>query len=667
MSDTEKDKKDPLKLARERLRRCIEADKDNREHAREALEFRALKQWPEEIKNDRETRGSPCLVVDKTNQYIHQVKNDQRQNRPAIKVRPVDDGSDVEVAEIFQGIIRHIEDSSKADLAYDTAFEQALDGGFGYFRILTDFTDEMSFEQDIKFQRIRNRFSVFLDPDHQEPDGSDAKFGFIIDDIDREEHKKQWPGVELVDFDGANDEFKDWADEKKVRVAEYFYYQPKEIEIALLPDGRVLPIDEVPEGVQAVKTRKTTINEVKWEKINGKVILEERNWPGKWIPIVEVIGNELDIEGERILSGMLKSAMDPMRIHNYAASSFVENVALAPKAPFVGAEGQFEGYETEWERANKENIAALTYKPVSVDGNLVPAPQRQSPPGISPGWLQVMQNTEHDVQASLGMYQASLGAESNEKSGKAILARQREGDTATFHYIDNLSRSIRHAGRILVDLIPKIYDTQRVARILGEDGTPDKARLDPEQEEAVREIRTGEGLQKIYNLTVGKYDVTVSTGPSYTTKRQEAAEAMVQVLQGNPELMQIIGDLAFKNMDWPGADEIAERLKKMLPPQLQEQDENGEPNGQPNAEAMAMIEQLKAALQEAQVAAEGKQQELALKAEEVKVKQFDAETKRIQVLGGIEQRIGEIDAKFNTLAEMMSELIAKQKPEQQAA
>lgn len=664
MSDTtdEKDKKDPLKLARERLKRCIEADQSNRDHAKEALRFRNLEQWPDKIRNDRENDpdGSrPCLVVDKTNQYINQVKNDQRQNRPAIKVRPVDDKGDPEIAEIYQGIVRHIEDTSKADLAYDTAFEQALDGGFGYFRILTDYTDEMSFEQDILIKRIRNRFAVYLDPDHQEPDGSDAKFGFILDKMKRDEFKAQYPGVDIVDFKDVGDDVKEWVTEDDVLVAEYFFIKPKTVTIALLADGSVVNEDEA-DGREVVKTRETTINEVVWQKICGNPKpLEERVWLGKWIPIVEVIGNELDIEGKRITSGMLKSGMDSQRIYNFAASSFVENVALAPKAPYVAAAGQIENYEDEWKSANRRNLAVLKYSPVEENGNLLPQPQRQPMPGISAGWLQVMQNSEQGIQGAFGMYQASIGAPSNEKSGKAILARQREGDTATFHYIDNLSRSIRHAGRIIVDLIPKIYDTQRVARILGEDGTPDHAKLNPEQKVPVQEIRTGNGIEKIYNLGIGKYDVTVSVGPSYTTKRQEAAEAMVQVLQGNPELMQIIGDLAFKNMDWPGADEIAERLKKMLPPQLQEQDENGEPNGQPNAEAMAMIEQLKAALQEAQVAAEGKQQELALKAEEVKVKQFDAETKRIQVEGTLAAQSEEMDQKLNVLAEMVSELIAK--------
>jgi hypothetical protein len=653
------DKKDPLKLARKRLARCIEADKDNRKHAKEALEFRALNQWPDAIKEDREKRGSPCLVVDKTNQYINQVKNDQRQNRPAIKVRPVDDGADIEVAEIYQGIVRHIEDTSKADLAYDTAFEQALDGGFGFFRILTDYADEMSFDQDIKIQRVRNRFTVYVDPDHQEPDASDIKFGFVIEDITKDEHKNQFPGEELVNFEVDGEDFKDWETEEKVRVAEYFFYRQKEVEIALLPDGRVLPKDEVPEGVQIVKTRKTTINEVMWQKINGKVVLEERAWPGKWIPIVKVIGNELDIEGKLITSGMLKAAMDSQRIYNYASSSFVENVALAPKAPFVYAEGQVEGYEDQWQRANRENVAGLPYKPTTVDGHLVPAPQRQQMPGISSGWLQVMQNSEQGIQGSLGMYQASVGAESNEKSGKAILARQREGDTATFHYIDNLSRSIRHAGRILVDLIPKIYDTQRIVRILGEDGTPEHAKIDPEQEMAIREVPKGKDIEKIYNLNIGKYDVTVSVGPSYTTKRQEAAEAMVQLLQGNPELMATIGDIMFRNMDWPGAEEVAERLK---PPGTDDEEQDPQV-----MQMQQMVEQLQAQLQETMAAAEGKQAELELKAAEVEVKKFDAETKRMQVEGTLMGQSDEMEQKFNVLAEMVSDLIAKQGNKQEAA
>lgn len=657
MAKSKKDeaKKDGfLSEARKRFARCVEAEEKNREQALKAIKFRNLEQWPDDIKRARESDpegARPCLVVDKLNQYINQVKNDQRQNRPAIKVRPVDDKGDKEVADIIQGIVRHIEDTSKADLAYDTAYEHAVDGGFGYWRVITEWCDENSFEQDIKIKRIRNRFSVHLDPEHQEPDGSDARYGFVTEWMDRDDFKAAYPNADPCDWESDGKDLKDWVEKDKVRIAEYFYLEPAKTKLVMLEDGTTLTEVELKElvaqGLQpaVVKTRETTIHTVKWCKISGKERLEERDWPGKFIPIVEVVGNEIDIEGERHLSGMIRGAMDAQRIHNYASSSFVENVALAPKSPFTAAAGQIENFEDEWKSANRRNLSVLRYDPVTVDGHPVPPPVRQPMPGISPGWQQVMANTEHDIQASLGMYSASLGEPSNEKSGKAILARQREGDVANFHYIDNLARSIRHTGRILVDLIPKIYDTARVARILGEDGTPDMAMLNPEQDKPVVQ----QGLKKVYNLNLGKYDVSVSVGPSYTTKRQEAAESMVELVRAQPELMTLVGDLMIRNMDWPGADQIADRLKTMLPPQIQqlESKNTDDPKvaavqaqfeatiAQLKEEAALFIQDLQQKLQEAMTANEDKEQKiremtlaLANKQQELAVRQQEAQAKR---------------------------------------
>lgn len=638
-----------LEKARKRFKKGLEAEGDNREHALEMLKFRNLEQWDPEVKNAREKDpegARPCLVVDKTNQYLRQVLNDERQNRPAIKVRPVDDKGDPEVAEVFQGIVRHVEDKSGADLAYDTAYEAAVDGGFGYWRIITEYCDESSFDQDIRIKRIRNRFQVVLDPDRQEPDGSDAKWGFIIEKMPRDDFKRLYPKADPLDYSTDGKMFDDWIYRDYVIVAEYFYCDYEIRTLKLWESGQTSFGDEPPKvmypGDVVKKERKTEVTVVKWKKITAKDILEERDWAGKYIPIVEVVGNELDIEGKRITSGLLKAAVEPQKIHNYASSSFVESVALAPRAQWVAAEGQIEGYEELYRTANRRNISVLPYKPVVGEGTVpLPPPQRSQPAGISVGWQQTLQNTEHDIQASMGMYNASLGAESNEKSGKAIMARQREGDTATFHYMDNLSRSIRFCGRVLIDLIPKIYDTERVALILGEDGTTDNAKLDPNQDVPVREIKDESGaIKKIYNLNSGKYDVTVTVGPAYTTKRQEAVEWMTQLIQASPDLMKVGGDIMFRNMDAPGADEWADRLKKLLPPQLQADEEESQPMVQtpqgpvPVEQAgqmiAQMIEQGQAMQEELQkgeqakamkdaMAEENKAKELELKAEQLKL------------------------------------------------
>jgi hypothetical protein len=584
MSEEEKKSSSPkeklLATARDRYKRGVEHDDANRKAALEAIRFRNGSQWDDKIKNAREQDpegARPCLVVDKTGQYLRQVVNDEKQNRPSIKVRPVDDKGDPEVAKILQGIIRHIEDISGADLAYDTAYEQSVDGGYGYFRLLTEYCDAKSFDQDILIKRIRNRFQVVLDDARQEPDGSDSQWGFIIEKMPREEYEKQHPDNDPCNFEGASDVYSDWIEEKYVLVAEYFHFETKEATLCLyrLPDGSLEPIikgEPLPPGVQErdkVKERKTRLKKLKWDKISAKDVLESRELPGDLIPIIEVIGEEIDEEGKSHKNGLLKRAMEPQRMHNYAASSFVENVALAPKAPWVAAAGQVEGYEHDWRTANRRNLALLTYKPVVMEGDVpVPPPQRAQPPGIPIGWQQALQNTEHDISSSMGMYAETVLGTGDANSGKQEALQQKRGDTATFHFMDNLARSVRYAGKIALAWLPTYYDTARVARIMGEDGTPQMVRLDPNQPEAVKEVDFNGKMEKVYNINVGKYDVTVQTGPGFMTKRQEAVEFLSQIATAakDPATSQVITYLAVKNNDWEGADEATAMLKKLLPP-----------------------------------------------------------------------------------------------------
>lgn len=624
------------KIVEEALKRfqiCEERWKENRDRAREAIQFRDLKQWDEQVKNARENDpegARPCLTLDKLNQYVNQVVNDGRQNRPAIKVRPVDDEADPKTAEIFQGIVRHIEDNSNADVAYDTGLEHATDGGFGYWRITTDYVDETSFEQDIFIKRVRNRFSVYLDPNAQEPDGSDAEYGFVYEDMPKDEFKRRWPKATVEDFKTEKPAPWElgWTNEDMVRVSEYFRVKKEPGMLIMLDDGtQITDKEDDPNGPRAhFKSRKVWHRKIEWFKLTSSEVLDEREWPGKHIPIIQVVGNEIDMDGKLHTSGLIRAGMDAQRMYNYSASSFVENVALAPKAPYIAADGQVEKYENEWKQANKRNLSVLRYKPVDVEGQQVPPPQRSAPPGIPSGWSGLMQTNQADIQSALGMYDSDLGAPGNETSGKAIMARQSAGDTGTFHYIDNLSRSIRHTGRILIDLIPEIYDTSRVARILGEDGTPETVELDPEQEQAMESFRdqeTGE-IQRIYNLGVGKYDVTVTTGPAYATKREEAAERMVNIVQAYPNLMPIAGDIMFRNMDWPGAEEVAERLKRSLSPEMTADEDEMIPAEQAKQQVQELQQKLQEALQ-------GKEaQELANKQRETDIKRFEAETKRLE-------------------------------------
>jgi len=652
-----KDDADLLATARKRMQVAISALSQSRNDELDDLRFRAGSpdnqwQWPADV---IATRGSvsgqsinarPCLTINKLPQHVLQVTNEQRKNRPSGKVIPVDDNADPEVAEILDGIVRHIEYISDADIAYDTACDNQVTFGEGYWRILAEYTNPMSFEQDLKIGRIRNSFAVYMDPAMQDPCGADAQWVLICEDVPKDEFKERWPDAIPVDSveRGAGDNWQNWYSSDTVRVAEYFYYETVKKTLCLHVSGAVTFKDS-PECRARIAmadviqdTRETTIPSVKWCKMTGAEILQRGDWPGKYIPVIRVVGNEFEIDGQIYISGLVRNAKDAQRMYNYWVSQEAEMLALAPKAPFVGAAGQFEGFEQDWKTANVQNHPYLQYNPVTEEGALVPAPQRMAPPLQQGGLIAAKMGAADDIKGTTGQYDPSLGAQSNETSGRAILAREKQSDTGTFHYQDNLARAIRYSTRQLVDLIPKYYDTQRVARIIGLDGEASTAIIDPKQPEAVREIRDEQGklIKKIYNPSVGIYDVAVSVGPGYATKRQEAVEAMASLTQANPQLWGVIGDLLVKNMDWPGSEEMADRLKKTIPPKLLQNDHEGPDTETQLAQATHVIEALQAQNQ----AAEQAMQEIMSKVNDTKsmyermkieIDAYKAETERIKV------------------------------------
>ena len=602
-----------VETARRRFQLAMDAEAEIRRLGLEDLKFRAGEQWPEQIKKQREIDGRPCLTINQIPQFERHVLNDQRQNRPAIQVNPVGDGADQETAEIIQGIIRHIEYDSGADAAYDTAFAGAVRSGFGYFLVTTEYSGPMSFDQDIKIKRILNPFTVYLDPNAKEPDRSDAKFGFIVEQFNRDEYKDAYPGSELAGMDDWMSVGDGWADNSNCRVVQYYYKESQTKTICLLSDRSTILKDllpkKLPKGVRVVTERDTTIDTVKWAKLNGVEVLEETDWAGQWIPIVPVLGDELDVDGKLILEGLIRHAKEPQQQYNYMASASTEAIALAPKAPYVAAEGQIEGREREWAQANVKNQSVLLYKPKSLDGELLPPPQRQTiEPAIQATTMAMMQ-ASGDLKNVTGIYEAALGQDGNEKSGKAILARQQQSNGANYHYVDNLTRALRQAGRIIVGLIPVVYDTPRVLRIIREDGSQSTVgvNMTPEQADEMQ-IEAVQEVERLYDLTVGKYDVTISTGPSYQTKRQEAVQSMLSLISSVPQLMAVIGDLLVGNMDWPGAQKIAERLKKALPPQFQD-DAKAALKGLP-PEVQQQIAQLMQQNQQLQQAVEGMSKDL---------------------------------------------------------
>jgi hypothetical protein len=628
-----------LATALERFKRCEEAESENRSRAREDLSFSLGEQWDDAVRRARQNDPNgarPCLTVDKLDQYVRQVVNDARQNKPAIKPRAKDEGADVETAEVLSGIVRHIEDQSSADIAYDTAAEMATRAGFGFLRVVTDYASDDGFEQDILIREVADPFSCYVDPDSTQADGSDARYGFAWEDMPREQFVAQYPDADPCGFEAASEGVGTWIREGTVRVAEYFAVEDEPVRVWQGTDGKASETEIKDAASRTVKRRK-----VMWRKITAREVIEEREWPSRYIGIVPVYGHRITVGGKRVIRSLVGSAKDAQRMYNYAASAFVERVALTPKAPYVATTAQIEGHETTWQSANTGNYSVLPY---NADPNS-PPPQRQQAADIHSGWMAVMQSMEHDVQSALGMYNASIGAPSNEKSGKAILARQRTADIATFHVIDNLSRAIRQVGRIVIDLIPRVYDTNRVVRILGEDGSEDFARIDPEQPQASREVHDEQGqvIERIYNPGVGRYDVTVTVGPAYSTKRQEAAEFLTQVVQSSPAMMQVAGDLMFKALDMPYAEEISKRMAKMLPPPLQEQEQGPHvpPEVQQQMQEMGQqVEQLHAQLSSAaaqlgdkRMEYEGKRADLMVKERELAIREYDAETKRLQVVG----------------------------------
>jgi hypothetical protein len=639
-----------LATMRKRLEQSLSAYSESRDSELDDLRFMAGSpdnrwQWPQEV---LATRGAvqgqtinarPCLTINKLPQHVRQVTNDQRQNRPSGKVIPVDDKADIEVAEVFNGMVRHIEYMSDADVVYDTACDNQVTYGEGYFRILTEYCDDTSFEQDLRLQRIRNSFSVYMDPHIQDPCGADAEYCFITEDMPQSEFERNFPNAEPISsiaIRGVGDEaMSQWIMEDTVRIAEYFYAVYDKATLHLYPNNQTAYAGS-PEarqmemmGVRPLRTREVEIRRIKWMKTNGYEILEENDWPGKHIPVIRVIGNEFEVDGRLYISGLVRNAKDAQRMYNYWVSQEAEMLALAPKAPFIGYAGQFEGYEHQWKTANTQNYPYLEINPDVTDGQgaVLPLPARAQPPLAQTGLIQAKMGASDDIKSTTGYYDSSLGETSNERSGRAILARERQGDTGSYHYIDNLARAIRYGTRQLVDLIPKIYDTQRIARIIGIDGETSTARIDPMQPEPVREVRNEMGviIEKIYNPSVGKYDVAVTTGPSYLTKRQEAMDAMGQILQANPNLWAVAGDLFVKNMDWPGAQEIAQRLQKTIEPRLLEDEED------PAIQAAKMEnEQLRAQMDEMRAMLDNVQK--SIEAREVDIKAYDAETKRISAV-----------------------------------
>ncbi|MDE2144896.1 MAG: hypothetical protein KGJ01_02950 [Patescibacteria group bacterium] len=574
-TETDNDTQSLLKEARKCLKKAQDAERENRELAVEDLKFLNSDQWDESLKQQRKVEGRPCLTINRLPAFIDQVVGDQRLNRPRIKVRPADPQGDNELASIIEGLVRTIEYTSRADSVYDYTFEQAVSAGFGYFRIDIDYTSEDSFDRELRIRRIVNPFAVYFDPSAKEMDLSDARWCILTDVISREEFKKRFSDAQPLDFEGAGkgEEFQGWFEKDKVRIAEYWVKEKSKKKVVLLSDGRTMDKKEADLSTKSdtslsiIEERDSEKYEVKQYLISGNEILDgPTEWKGKYIPIIPVLGKELNIQGKKVLRGLIRHAKDSQRMYNFWRTAAAELVALTPKAPYLLTPEQLEGFEEQWRQANIKTYPYLLYN--KTDGSV---PQRTSPATVPQGVFTEAQVSVDDMKATTNVHDASLGLQGNETSGKAIMARQREGDVGNFAFIDNLCRAISYAGRILVDLIPKIYDTERIIRIRKED--------DSEEAVPINKQITDRHFNPVVinDITQGQYDVMVDTGPNYTTQRMEAVEGMLEFARILPDNAHLFADLIAKNMDWPGASEIFERLQILLPPQMRKQDEEKPP------------------------------------------------------------------------------------------
>mgnify|MGYP001582857718 FL=1 len=533
-------------------------------------------QWNAKIRNERNNDERPIITVNKLLKFIRQLRGDMALNRPRTKVIPVDNKADVQMAKLYDGIIREIEYLSSANIAYDTAYMHAISCSVGYFRLITEYENDRSFNQSIKIKRILNPFSVHPDPAASEFTLSDANYYFIEENLLKEDFKKQYPSADIVDFSGDNTgmEYSDWFSEDKVRVAEYFYKEPTKKKIAQIQTGETVELTKdltleklYSMGQVVVKEREVKSHKVMWCKRSGSEVLEgPQLWPGKYIPIIPVFGDEVVVNGKKHLLSLARGAKGPQEMYNYWATAATENVALSPKSPFIVDHRQVKGFETEWEDSRKTNRMFLRYNAIAGLQKPAREPQTVIPAAI----INMMQVTAFDIEDHLGRYESSKGEAGNERSGKAILARVAQSDKGTFTFLDNLTRAIVYSGRQLIDIIPKIYDTHRALRILGEKGNEQVVEVNAP-------VVTPSGEVGIANdLTVGEFDIISTVGLAFGSKREEMVRYMTESMQYAPQIAHIIAPLIYKYSDWPGAEEIYNEIKAEIDQMKKQQKIQGE-------------------------------------------------------------------------------------------
>lgn len=650
--------------AKKRLEACIDSENWLRGKCLDDLIFLSgspdepEKQWGAKAVAERMRDGRPALVVNRLDQFVQHITNQQRQNRVSAKVFPVDDKGDIDTAEVMQGLLRNIEYSSRAEIAYDTAEFYAVAMGFGYWLLSTDYSTPYTIDQDIKVLTVKNPFQVYLGP-HEMPDGSDAEYGFKVTDLTKDEYESEYGSAEDVksfdDVRGLGDT--DWCDEEKIRIVEYRYTEYEDDTVLKLKNGTEVLQSSMSKAKyerlkkSVVDSRETKIPTFKWCKLTAADVLDETILPFNGIGIVKVTGSELTVNGRTILKGIVRNMKDAQRQYNFMLTEQTE--AAMDKGAVVAVEGQIEGHEEAWGSRLRKNQPVLPVKPTSIAGQPAPMPTRLAPDPTIAAKSEARMMAAEDLKALTGIYDAALGNKSNEQSGRAILSRQQQSDVANFHFQDNLTRSISHSTRMMVNGMPVVYSGKRVVRTIGED--------DAHKIVAINQIFDKNGQEKKHDFTIGKYDAICTAGPSFSTKRQEGAALLIELSRSAPVIMNAAPDLLIKCLDIPYSQEISERLKKTLPPQLQDEQDGQQPIPPQVMQQMNKMQQDHAALNAyaQQVEKENEQYKAG-----AQVKQMEIESReRIEILKlEVSRDIAEITTKAQdsiTRAKLDADLNAK--------
>jgi Phage P22-like portal protein len=578
----------PADEAVEFMRQVSAAESENRVQGLDDLKFRFGEQWPAEMRQSRSIPGQerPMFTINETDSYCRQVINSIRQQRPRGKAHPVNSTADIKIAKVITGIGRHIEVHSHAENAYDLAAEFAVTMGWGYFRIRNDFIREDSNDQDIYVEQLENPFAVYFDHTSGLPDGSDAEKCLITTMMHKETFRKEYPGANEQSFregTAGDSRINDWMTKDEIRIAEYFTVEKEKQKLVTLSDKTVTWADMLPPpavlqavGISVVHERDSRRRKVKWSKVTAFDTLEQKVLPGRWIPIIPVYGVNMIIDGKRKRMGMVRFARDPQLMVNFWQTSITEHLAMQPKAKWKMAAGQDSGYENEWAQSNNSARSILHYLQKDVDGNEAPPPEYVSPAPVPSGIVEAAMQASQNLQRVLGMFDPVNLKHTGPKSGEAIKQEMGQSEQSNYHFYDNLTDSINHGWRIFLDYIPIIYDTERVLRVIGDDGKPDLVTVN-------QKTTDEQGAQKVLNdVTVGDYDVVMQTGPGFNTKRQESLGTFTAML-GTPlgeKISEVGSDLIVRMVDADGAEALADRLaaanplaqiddKSDVPPQAQ--------------------------------------------------------------------------------------------------